>query len=553
MRKNIILNLSLLVITLLFYGYRLDIEVRSKNTAFLLEYNAFLNYWQKENIPVSDFIKKMKDTGINNVLVYPATLSNLLNEYNDILLIKGGNLNLLGHRSVFHPEAVYLMVPSRLKDIQLKLKYRTKVFQSGAYKVFEFFRSTAFISDIPVSYLHSYEKTLSREGITIIRAKNEPLLKNIDEFFDTGRNRFIGSPGRGNGLLKIHLFQKRINVREDEKVFIQENFRAVLERRVNSILIHALQRQNQLVGLFTVIDPLKQKLERKGYHLQTIQELVPVMDDWIIRSHRCLLVILTLCFIFFRFRPLFKYSLTVSLILVLLDPRLFYLVILTAGFYGLNEYIITRYGQRKFSYKELGLSLVSLFLLGLVVSNYLFDPLTSADPRQVPAVKLAFLIPFLLFLVQYKRFNKLTWRSVFKAKITLMEYCFYSLFASCIVFLLLRSGNYALPVPLFEISIRNALETLFFIRPRFKEIIFYQFLFYPVLLRSRQDVRNNFFPLYMLALVGMASTLNSFLHVPALSYYTVMRSVLGILAGGIFSLALTGMVRSRSYGPKNIH
>lgn len=92
------------------------------------------------------------------------------------------------------------------------------------------------------------------------------------------------------------------------------------------------------------------------------------------------------------------------------------------------------------------------------------------------------------------------------------------------------------PFPL-EMSIRDFLEKIFFIRPRFKEIIFYPFLFYFVLVNSSNYIKNSInenvinlfkkeFFLIFLGYFPVISFLNSSYHFHTPFYITIYRSAI---------------------------
>lgn len=77
-----------------------------------------------------------------------------------------------------------------------------------------------------------------------------------------------------------------------------------------------------------------------------------------------------------------------------------------------------------------------------------------------------------------------------------------------------RTGNFPLlPVPAWELTIRSLLEKVLYVRPRFKEFLIGHPLFIFSLYLSA-DKRNKlcFYPLLMLASVGVVTTVNTFSH-----------------------------------------
>lgn len=91
---------------------------------------------------------------------------------------------------------------------------------------------------------------------------------------------------------------------------------------------------------------------------------------------------------------------------------------------------------------------------------------------------------------------------------------------------LLRTANFILPIPQLEITLREGLERLLIVRPRFKEI----FIGHPalvILLASRKR-----HPLMMsLAVIGQLSLVNTFTHVHTPLFISMLRTLYGLIIG----------------------
>lgn len=115
---------------------------------------------------------------------------------------------------------------------------------------------------------------------------------------------------------------------------------------------------------------------------------------------------------------------------------------------------------------------------------------------------------------------------------------------------LARSGNFVLPVPVFEVYFRNFLEAMFFIRPRTKEfIIGYPFLY----LAAIALLRNKKGWLWILAALGAiapVSILNTFAHIHTPLVISVIRTinglVLGVAIGAILSFIVDFFIKKEA-------
>ena len=95
----------------------------------------------------------------------------------------------------------------------------------------------------------------------------------------------------------------------------------------------------------------------------------------------------------------------------------------------------------------------------------------------------------------------------------------------------MRSGNFA-PVSLYERKFRDILEKIFWIRPRFKDLIGY-----PMLFLSQRFNKSWNFVLETLGTVGLVSTFNTFCHVKSPIFVSLYRSFLGFALGfGLYLL-----------------
>jgi hypothetical protein len=112
-----------------------------------------------------------------------------------------------------------------------------------------------------------------------------------------------------------------------------------------------------------------------------------------------------------------------------------------------------------------------------------------------------------------------------------------------------RSGNFVLPVPVFEKYFRNFLESVFFIRPRTKEfLVGYPFLF----LAALASLRGQRKWLWLLAAVGAIapiSVMNTFCHIHTPFLISAIRTanglILGILIGSLAMFTVDLFIKRR--------
>jgi hypothetical protein len=160
-------------------------------------------------------------------------------------------------------------------------------------------------------------------------------------------------------------------------------------------------------------------------------------------------------------------------------------------------------------------------------------------------VKLAFLLPLLLFIVNYL--------VVFSGEEGAIKYTagwmrrspsYLALFLAFMVVVALyyyvgRSGHTGgVGVSSLELRLREVLETIFMARPRFKEILIgYPAIFALVYLYRRYPIKELVLILGLGAMMGTISTVNSFSHVFTAITISANRTLAGLLVGIVIGLA----------------
>lgn len=140
-------------------------------------------------------------------------------------------------------------------------------------------------------------------------------------------------------------------------------------------------------------------------------------------------------------------------------------------------------------------------------------------------VKLAFLLPLIIISLYYlfqpgsKNLRQEIPRLLEKV-IKVKHVILAGVLALIAVVYIGRTGNFPLlPVPAWELTIRSLLEKMLYVRPRFKEFLIGHPLFiFALYLGAKKRKELYFYPLLMLASVGVITTVNTFshLHTPVL-------------------------------------
>ncbi len=140
-------------------------------------------------------------------------------------------------------------------------------------------------------------------------------------------------------------------------------------------------------------------------------------------------------------------------------------------------------------------------------------------------VKLAFLLPLIIISLYYlfqpgSRDLRREIPRMLESQITVKHILLAGALALIAVIYIGRTGNFPLlPVPNWELTVRSLLEKILYVRPRFKEFLIGHPLFiFSLYLAASKRKKLFFYPLLMLASVGVITTVNTFshLHTPVL-------------------------------------
>lgn len=160
-------------------------------------------------------------------------------------------------------------------------------------------------------------------------------------------------------------------------------------------------------------------------------------------------------------------------------------------------------------------------------------------------VKIAFLVPLLIISAYYLlKTNSQTLTAQIKevlATVIKVKHLVLAGFLLLIAIIYIgRTGNFPLlPVPAWELTIRSLLEKMLYVRPRFKEFLIGHPLFILSLYLAANKRKNiYFYPLLMLASVGVVTVVNTFSHL----HTPIMISLLRTFHAYWLSFVIAGII-----------
>ncbi|MBE3581791.1 MAG: hypothetical protein IMW96_09225 [Thermoanaerobacteraceae bacterium] len=173
------------------------------------------------------------------------------------------------------------------------------------------------------------------------------------------------------------------------------------------------------------------------------------------------------------------------------------------------------------------------FLGGLLIAGLLSDTGFMLQLDQFSGVKVAFVLPLLIFGVAaiYKE-EKSNFSSTVKGwlqqNITVLMLLVLAAAAAVFVIYLSRSGNESIGLLPLEGELRSLLERALGVRPRLKEFL----LGYPAFLWAVMlPYQHRFLPLWLLALTGQISVVNTLCHIHTPLIVSLVRIVNGLWLG----------------------
>ncbi|MFB6285098.1 MAG: DUF5693 family protein [Candidatus Bipolaricaulia bacterium] len=202
------------------------------------------------------------------------------------------------------------------------------------------------------------------------------------------------------------------------------------------------------------------------------------------------------------------------------------------GAYGLMRRRLRNHSSIRVDMRNWLLASGASILGGFAAAAVLSDASHFLGLRDIPGVKPALAVPVAgASLMALSHVSWRSWRPV--------DVAVWVGVGAALLVALLRSGNFSIiPVPDLERELRNVLEQLLIVRPRFKEFL----IGHPALLLwiSLGAIRWRAWAVGLLALgmLGQASIVNSFLHLHTPLWVSLLRTFHGLWLGLLFGLPL---------------
>lgn len=360
-------------------------------------------------------------------------------------------------------------------------------------------------------------------------------------------------------ILRTHSMQQEEIENADNEEIINRYLLSVRERSVRVIYHKAYLKGEQLLERnFGLLSELNSHLKNEGFSIAKA-EAVPYFSNSTAHLFAILMGLTAAAVLLLNYFSFFKFSKILNLLFPISAALAF--VLIRAGSIILLRQIIALGAavifpslavivfllEKKQGGEELEGGLKLFYILsnftaavltaligGLFVSSALNSSQFIFKVADFRGVKLAFLLPLVIISLYYliqlgQRQLKADIALFLDSPIRIKDLILGGILALIAVIYIGRTGNFPLlPVPDWERTVRKLLEQLLYVRPRFKEFLIGHPLFiFSLYLAAAKRKKLFFYPILMLASVGVITTVNTFSHLHTPIIISVLRTFHG--------------------------
>lgn len=489
---------------------RIVLEENQRHYSFAMNATDLYRYYsfEKSPPPFQKYIKILKKNNLNFLFVQPSSLKDFI-FINQIQIIKTESSKTI------------LLCPKKLWAHNLLKIEPTSIKPQNENLEITFPYFYKDIIKLPFNYAFTHIP-----NIKIIKLKKKFYKKSIDGWMN--QNEIFYSPKNFPSDLKscTSIFQPFEFINSDSKVFLQYK-RAFWERKNSILIIPFFSKLLKKKSNFSLIDFIKttnNKIDNPSNFSFFLNE------NWFLTAFKILLIF-SLAFFFLK-NPIFALLFSFLSLFIDLVPLInnLYIVFIALFFYGvLIQYLLT---NKYFAWADFFL----IIIIGALTLSGLGTTSAFLNKTYVPHfVTLFFVlgISILLYVLYKQKFYSFVQNTNFTD-------LFFIFFIPVVGYIFLIRTHNIPHIPSWEISIRNGLEKLLFIRPRLKEAFF----FYPLLtfglLALPQKLLPTKFLRYIIAIgsLGIISSFNTITHFQTFFLFSFSRMLLGILIGSFLGWIL---------------
>lgn len=300
-------------------------------------------------------------------------------------------------------------------------------------------------------------------------------------------------------LITLHTFKEDEVFKYSKDKIVKRFLRACIERKIKILYVKLnFGFKDILEENLELVEDLKINLIKSGFSLGYIDK-----NPYILGSNKHIGLKKTLAFLISIIFPILGFIVSLNMKRISWQ----FLVILISSFCGI------------------------ILISGLLSSSSFLIKL-----EQFSGTKLSLLLPvvFVFFYLLFK--HKEILKEKFFLPITV------SLLIIFFIFIILRSGNYNLPLFPFEENVRGFFENIFVARPRLKEflighpLLIFGLYFYP---HTKNNVERILSVLFIsIGFIGQTSMINTFCHIHTNFIISSLRTIYGLVLGVLIGCLL---------------
>ncbi|ADQ13946.1 hypothetical protein Halsa_0473 [Halanaerobium hydrogeniformans] len=371
-------------------------------------------------------------------------------------------------------------------------------------------------------------------------------------------------------LLRTHSMQQDEVEKASPQLIVDRYLRSIRERNVKVILHRPyLEGTNLFERNLNLLTSLTTDLERAGYRISGA-EASPYFTGSLYKLLLALLGVTAAGILMLNYFSKFKYqkflniffliSAAASLVLIqggqivllrqitalgaaIIFPTLAIMVFLLNDQPGGEE--LSRTSALLQITKRFTAAVLTALLGGIFISTALNSSDFIFQVEKFRGVKLTFLMPLILISFYYlfklgESELKTELPRFLETAIKVKHLVLAAILALIAIVYIGRTGNFPLlPVPAWELTFRSLIERILYVRPRFKEfLIGHPLLVLALWLGRKKRNQLYFYPLLLLASVGVITTVNTFSHLHTPIMISLLRTFhsywLGLIIGAIF-------------------
>ena len=515
------LFLILAIISIPFIFFKIYIEFSNKKISIVADYSdiIFDYYNNKPNSDFEFYLKTLKKLGLTGVFKKETKIIDFINEYNEVILLKGNIAKEIYPNAKFiNKKFLYLIMPKNIYEKIIELDYNEKKIFNNLYFL-SFEKNYSVLSVEKILYKSPMEEFFEKANLKIFIIDKNSSEGIIDSFLyknvKTGIYFISAEPIKGNYkiIAKIHSFNKRFKSKEE---LISEYIRSVLERNVRILCLPKINFIENKISYTEIISEIKKELEKYKFKFLSPEKIYNENFNYKFFYIFKILSFIVLSIFILQLKKnksLFLKILIIIFLFAIFLLNLFHLIIVIAGIIWLNE----PYFKKEVNFFNFAIRII---FLGIIINLFLSNLENSLISSKIFGIKFIFIIPFVitLFYIEPKILQKPLKR---------IEFIFILFFLSLFSIIILRMDNFKFPQFYYEKEIRYILEKIFIVRPRFKELLFYPFLFISFYKFKNKNI------FYFLGTIAISTTLNSFIHLHTPIIISIIRSFYGIISGFI--------------------